>query len=46
VPNLSHEVVNRKAPDRSKANKTEGSRGHGELGMPKCKSFGGEGHHK
>jgi hypothetical protein len=46
VPNLSRRVVTRKASDRRKANKTKGARGHGEPGMPKCKSFGGEGRDK
>jgi hypothetical protein len=46
VPNLSHGEVTRKDPDRRKANKTEGARGHGEPVMPKCKCSGGEGHGK
>jgi hypothetical protein len=35
-------VVTRKAPDGRKANKTEGSGGHGTPGISKFKSFGGE----
>jgi hypothetical protein len=39
-------VVTRKAPCRRKANKTEGVGGHGKPGMPKFKSFRGEGRDK
>jgi hypothetical protein len=39
-------VVTRKAPDKRKANKTGGGRGHGAPGMPKCKCFGGQGRDK
>jgi hypothetical protein len=46
APNLSHGEVTRKAPDRRKANKTRGIRGHGAPGMSKCKCFGGEGRDK
>jgi hypothetical protein len=46
VPNLSRGVVTQKAPDRRKANKTGGIRGHGAPGMPECKCFGGEGRYK
>jgi hypothetical protein len=46
VSSLSRGVVTRKDPDRRKANKTRGIRGHGAPGMPKCKCFGGEGRDK
>jgi hypothetical protein len=39
VPDVSRGVVTRKAPETRKANKTGGARGHGERGMPKCKSL-------
>ena len=46
MPNLSRGVVTQKAPDRRKADKSGGTRGHGAPDMAKCKCFGGEGRDK